>query len=143
MGNPSYDFLEFDRGYNTNKDVLNAWTETNKSGIYPRLIGKTTAENKYWMEYSNYDAVKLYRTNLDIWAKEMNYLRVNNIRLGYKLPKEILSKANISGAKISFEARNPFVIADNYDGYFDPETYGNIYAQPIQKSYTVSLNVTF
>ena len=45
--------------------------------------------------------------------------------------------------RVHFEARNPLVIATNYDGYFDPETYGNIYAQPMARTYSVGLNITF
>jgi len=81
--------------------------------------------------------------DLDIWYKEVNFLRVNSIRLAYALPKSLLDKYGIAAAKINVETRNPFVFATNYDGYFDPETLGNIYAQPIPKSVTVGLNVTF
>lgn len=40
----------------------------------------------------------------------------------------------MAGLRVHFEARNPLVIATNYDGYFDPETYGNIYAQPMART---------
>ncbi len=49
----------------------------------------------------------------------------------------------MAGLRVHFEARNPLVIATNYDGYFDPETYGNIYAQPMARTYSVGLNITF
>jgi len=68
---------------------------------------------------------------------------VNSIRLGYAFPEKITRKLHMAGLRIHFEARNPFVIASNYDGYFDPETYGSIYSQPMARTYSVGLNITF
>lgn len=73
----------------------------------------------------------------------MSFLRVSSIRLSYKLPVSLLKKCGLQSAKINMETRNPFVVGTNYDGYFDPETYGSIYAQPISKSVTLGLNITF
>jgi len=84
-----------------------------------------------------------FYNHLDIWHKEIDYLRISSIRLGYTLPKDVLNKIGLSNVRFSFEARNPFVISNGYDGYFDPESYGNIYAQPQQKSYTLGVNLTF
>src|SRR5690606_9499604 len=81
--------------------------------------------------------------NLDIWAKKMSYLRVNSIRLGYSLPANLASKVKANNLRISVEGRNMLVFGSNYKGYFDPETYGNIYAQPITKSISIGLNATF
>ena len=142
---PSYDFTEYDRALNSTTDILNAWTPENTDTNLPRLIGAGSADGNVAVEhqlYSQKDPIDYYKY-LDIWVKEMNYLRCTNIRLGYDFPKHILKKLNLSRAKINVEARNPFVISNNYDGYFDPETYGNIYAQPIAKSYSIGINVGF
>ena len=90
--------------------------------------------------------------SLDIWNRKINYFRVNSIRLGYSFPQRITRKLRMAGLHMNFEACNPLmittnrnllVIATNYDGYFDPETYGNIYAQPMARTYSVGLNITF
>jgi hypothetical protein len=73
----------------------------------------------------------------------MNYLRVNSIRLGYSLPEGIVRKLNLAQARISAEARNPFVFGSSFKGYFDPESYGNIYSQPLPKTFSVGLDLTF
>ncbi|WP_279070032.1 hypothetical protein, partial [Alistipes timonensis] len=86
-----------------------------------------------------YDDVEFNRLNDFIFI----YFRVNSIRLGYAFPEKITRKLHMAGLRVHFEARNPFVIATNYDGYFDPETYGNIYAQPMARTYSVGLNITF
>ncbi|RKD98568.1 SusC/RagA family TonB-linked outer membrane protein [Marinifilum flexuosum] len=142
---PPYNMTEYDRALNTTTDILNAWTPENTNTHLPRLIGASTADGAVSVEhqlYSNNDPIN-YLKYLDIWIKEMNYLRCTNIRLGYSFPKHILEKVNLSSARLSVEARNPFVISNNYDGYFDPETFGNIYAQPIAKSYSIGINVGF
>lgn len=36
-----------------------------------------------------------------------------------------------------------YVRINSYDGYFDPETYGNYYAQPISKSFAFGLSASF
>ena len=49
----------------------------------------------------------------------------------------------IQNVRFSVEGRNLFVVSSDYKGYFDPETFGNIYAQPISRSITLGLNLTF
>lgn len=143
LATPPYHISTYDRGKNAPVDILNVINGTNKS--YPNLLGKTSAGGKYWMENSwhfSKDPVNTYRY-LDIWLKEVNYLRISSIRLGYTLPQNIIDRLNLTKVKFNVEARNPFVISNGYDGYFDPESYGNIYSQPQAKSYTIGVNVTF
>ena len=98
----------------------------------------------YWIldQSDAWGASSLFE-NLDIWYHKISYLRVNSIRLGYTFPERIARKLRMASLRLHFEARNPLVLASNYDGYFDPETYGNIYAQPLSRSYSVGLNITF
>lgn len=144
---PFYDMVEMDRGVNRTTKMDQVWTPDNKSGIYPRMIGPYTEDGARMGDYMAFNvgytlANDVFR-DLDIWYKKMSYLRVNTIRIGYEIPKNILSKIGITYAKVNVETQNPFVLASNYDGYFDPETLGNIYAQPMPKSITVGVNVTF
>ena len=80
---------------------------------------------------------------LDTWASEMSYMRLSSVRLGYTFPKTLTDYINISSIRFNVEARNLFVVSSDYKGYFDPETFGNIYAQPVPKSFTLGCNVTF
>jgi TonB-linked SusC/RagA family outer membrane protein len=143
LASPKYHITNYDRGLNGTTDLLDVINGDKKN--YPNLMGPQSGEGNYWMEYAwNYlkDPVNSYRY-LDIWLKEVNYMRISSIRLGYSLPQSLTQKVNLKSVRFSFEARNPFVISSDYDGYFDPESYGNIYAQPQPKSYTLGLNVTF
>lgn len=141
---PPYLSTSTDRGMNGSTDLLKGLDRNN--GQIPVIIGKTTPSGvDRSLEYNWYgssNAIDTYR-DLDIWYKKMSFLRVSSIRLSYKLPVSLLKKCGLESAKINMETRNPFVVGTNYDGYFDPETYGNIYAQPISKSVTLGLNITF
>lgn len=145
LANPSYNPAALDRGQNYSRDVLNAWGPGNTGSKLPAIIGKESGDGSRWMAYSwllDADPARSYN-NLDIWAKKMNYLRINSMRLGYSLPAKVAGKIKASSLRISMEGRNMLVFGSGYKGYFDPETYGNIYAQPITKSISIGLNATF
>lgn len=139
-----YNPTELDRGSNFPNKAAQIWSPENPNGTYPGLLGYNTAGGESNLVYQWYgmDPANTFR-NYDIWFKEISYMRINSIRLGYSLPKDILKNKFISSARFSFEARNPFVFGTSYKGFFDPETYGNIYAQPIPKSFSVGVNLTF
>ncbi|MEG1615968.1 MAG: SusC/RagA family TonB-linked outer membrane protein [Bacteroidales bacterium] len=140
---PSYYATEIDPGMNYTKEVLNAWSSDNQNSLLPGIIGsgdKSIEAEYIWM--NGMDPGNSYRM-LDTWVKEISYVRINSIRLGYTIPAKVLKGKFIESCRLNAEARNPFVFGTNYNGYFDPETYGNIYAQPISKSFSVGVNMTF
>ena len=144
---PFYDIIEMDRGLNRSNKMSQVWTPDNKTGIYPRMIGTNTEDGARMGDYMAFNTGYVLANNvfrdLDIWYKKISYIRVNSIRLGYDLPKSVIAKAGVSSLKVNVEARNPFVISSSYDGYFDPETLGNIYAQPMPRSLTIGMTLTF
>lgn len=145
LANPPYNPAIQDRGQNSSKLILDAWTPTNTGSKLPALIGSSTGDGSRWMVYSwlNGNDPAYSYNNLDIWAKKMSYIRLNSIRMGYTLPAKVSGKIKANSLRISVEGRNMLVFGTNYKGYFDPETYGNIYAQPISKSISIGLNATF
>ena len=136
---PSYSPTYFDRGLNTNHDILNRWTSTNTNTDMPALMVNTTERSAEYTHFSEYSTYSM----LDTWVKNCTYWRLQSLRLGYKLPKEWLQKVGINSASVSLEGRNLLVFASNYDNYLDPETMGNPYAQPIARSIIFGLNVNF
>ena len=141
---PSYSPTYFDRGLNTNHDIFHRWVAGGTgnealSAAYPVLMTSTAARASEYTHFSEYQTYSM----LDVWVKRRNYCRLQSLRLGYRIPKKVLTPIGISSASVSFEARNLFVIASNYDNYLDPETMGNPYAQPIPKSFIFGLNVNF
>ena len=142
---PAYNPAIVDRGRNYSKDILNAWSPTNTGSNLPAIFGNDTYGGARWMAYkwlNGNDPSNTYNS-LDIFAKEISYVRVSSIRLGYTMPSAISSKVKANSLRISLEARNPFVFGTSHKGFFDPETYGNLYAQPITKSISIGLNATF
>ncbi|MBB6331290.1 TonB-linked SusC/RagA family outer membrane protein [Chryseobacterium sediminis] len=139
MKTPSYRGMELDRGRNYTRDIYEA------GGSLPGITSPDMDANpdgwmaNKWFAGNRSNAYSL----LDVWAKEISYIRISSIRLGYTLPKEFTNPMGISSLRLSVEGRNLFVFSNGYKGYFDPETYGNIYAQPITKSVTVGFNVSF
>ncbi len=159
---PFYSPTQTSPGENNTTEIGQVWSPENTSGIYPALTGNLKPDGTTWSGWDEWEAnpdpyylynwiLEQYNSisgaslfdNLDIWYKKINYFRVNSIRLGYAFPEKITRKLHMAGLRIHFEARNPFVIASNYDGYFDPETYGSIYSQPMARTYSVGLNITF
>ena len=135
---PSYSPAIYDRGLNTNRDILNRWTPDNTSARFPKLMTSSERPAEY-VQYSEYNLYSM----LDLWVKNSNYFRLQSLRLGYKLPSQLLNRIGIKSASLSLEARNLFVIASNYDNFLDPETMGNPYAQPVPKSVIFGINVNF
>ncbi|PXY46113.1 SusC/RagA family TonB-linked outer membrane protein [Flavobacterium hydrophilum] len=142
---PPYNGTLVDRGQNYSRDILNAWSSTNTSSNLPAINGKDSGTGDSYMPYLWYSGGNQMPTlnYLDTWASEMSYMRLSSMRLGYTFPKAFTDQINIASIRFNVEARNLFVISSDYKGYFDPETFGNIYAQPVPKSFTLGCNVTF
>jgi len=136
---PSYSPTYFDRGLNTNHDILNRWTTDNTNGTYATLMVSSAARLAEYTRYAEYNTYSM----LDTWVRNSSYARLQSLRLGYKLPKKWLSKMGVSSASLSLEGRNLMVIANDYTNYLDPETMGNPFAQPVAKSFVFGLNVNF
>ncbi|MEA5043933.1 MAG: SusC/RagA family TonB-linked outer membrane protein [Petrimonas sp.] len=143
---PFYYPTRIDPGLNYTTAVQQIWNaDDERKGAYPRILGRNLSDPDLSMAFSwldSYDASRSY-DYYDIWMKKQSYMRVNSIRLGYTLGQDVLKSNYISSIRLSMEARNPFVLGTEYNGYFDPESYGNIYAQPIPKTISFGVNVTF
>lgn len=136
---PSYSPTYYDRGLNTNRDILNRWTSSNTGTTLPALMVNSSARADEYTHYSEYNTFSM----LDTWVRSQNYCRLQSLRLGYRIPKKVLTPVGINSASVSLEGRNLLVIASDYDNYLDPETMGNPYAQPIAQSFILGLNVNF
>lgn len=143
---PFYNMAQYERSENTTSRINEIWSPTNKTGKYPAIVGADSYGGSRAGEYfflSDGELSKFIFPNLDIWCREISYVRVNSIRLSYDLPESLVKRLRVSAIKLNLEARNPFVFGTNYKGFFDPETYGNIYAQPLPRMLSMGLNVNF
>ncbi|MEH0152807.1 TonB-dependent receptor [Limibacter armeniacum] len=81
---------------------------------------------------------------------DADYLRLRNIQLAYKLPEAVLTKLNLSAARVYVAANNPLTFTKyagaNPDGKVTANLeQGSVNAipHPVVKSYMVGMNLTF
>ena len=79
-----------DAGHNWHKDIANAWTPENRYTDVPRL----NSEDQYTNAQS------------DRWLVSSNYLSLNNITLGYTIPKQLVRKLGLNSIRIYGAADN-------------------------------------
>jgi len=89
--------------YNQSTAVMDRYTATNTSGELPRFTTSNT----------NNSAMS------DRYIEDGSYLRVQNITLGYRLPKNIISKVKMTNLRAYVTVQNLFTFT-KYTGY-DPE----------------------
>lgn len=136
---PYYSFTQFDRGVNTSRKIFQRWTEGNPDASLPRLMTKEDLGRA--TEYAAYD--EGYQKNLSLYVRDASYLRLQSVRISYTFPKDLLKKAKISSASVALEGKNLLVWGKDYEGYLDPETMKNPYAQPIPRAASFSLTLGF
>ena len=86
----------------------------------------------------------------DAWVKNGNFLKINNLQIGYTLPREIASKLFIQNARVYFAIQNLACIS-SYNKYGDPECgQGSVLytgldtgRYPMPRTYSFGVNVTF
>lgn len=114
-------------------------------------LAKLNANATIWSPFSMGNASPVIHS----WAiEDGSFLRLNNITLGYSLPKNIISKVRMSRLRIYGTVYNA-LLWTNYSGY-DPEvsaTRSSSYAAltpgvdysayPKSRTYTLGINVTF
>jgi hypothetical protein len=77
------------RGSNIHKDMLNAWTPTNRTDL-PRM--------QHGTQYTNGSS--------DRFLTDASYLSLNNINFGYTLPRLVTKKAGIESLRVYLAADN-------------------------------------
>lgn len=95
--------------YNQSTAVMDRYTADNTSGVLPRFSNTNT----------NNTAMS------DRYVEDGSYVRVQNITLGYRLPKTLVSKVKMNSLRVYVTVQNLYTFT-NYSGY-DPEvgSYNN------------------
>lgn len=100
-----------------NSYVLPYWTPENPTNEWARL-DSSTGGNQF----------HVYR--------EKSFIRLDNIAIGYNLPKNIISKIGVDKLRIFANVKNVAVWAPHWN-YWDPENGG-----PTPRTYTFGINLT-
>lgn len=106
--------------------TVDVWTEQNTGAYFPRLYLEQNGRNRYTSSRYMISAA---------------YGRLKNLVLGYTLPASITQKAGISKLRFFVQGENLITISP-MKKYGDPETMGKL-TYPIQKKYSIGLNLTF
>lgn len=128
-----------DKNFNYGKDALNSWTETNTDTDIPRaVIGDPNGNIK----------------TSDRFVENGNYLRLNNLQLGYNMPTSVCKSLKIENLRVYVGANRLFTITA-YKGY-DPGTGATVNSDdntsymgvdnalyPLSRSYMFGLKLGF
>jgi hypothetical protein len=126
FGNQIYNAnkLEFTSGYTVNSNMLTTmnsdkrWVTVNAQGNVvtdPTELAKLNANATIWRPITS--AGSFYTHS---WAiEDGGFVRLNNVTIGYTLPKSLMAKAKIQNLRVYVTGNNLYVFT-NYSGY-DPE----------------------
>ena len=117
------------------------WSEDNmrKKTFWSRLSPNSIAEHnpmENWYDQENAEVRKS-----TYFMRECRFLRCTAISLAYNLPRKWLGALKLHTAKLTFSTNNPFCITDFK--VWDVELGENGFNYPIQRTYSVGLNVSF
>ena len=126
---------------------LDRWTEENPSqdAYFPRYRGYTALSGTREL------AVKQTR-----YLQDASYIRLKNLTIGYSLPKTVIDKFKITSFRIYATGQNLWTYSPMYKvtRNFDPEVIegsdaeinsggGDGFSYPMQKTYTIGVNIGF
>lgn len=118
-----------DKNFNYGKDALRAWTPENPNTNIPRAVqGDPNKNNRV----------------SDRYVENGDYLRLNNLQLGYNLPSTVCAQLGIANLRVYVGATRLFTLT-SYDGY-DPavgEMGLDDGLYPLSRSYMLGLKFGF
>lgn len=109
---------------------LDHWTPENPDGYFPRL-------KSYLAFHRQQGDMSLAQTR---YLQNAAYLRLKNITFGYSIPKRLLRTFKMEKVRFYFSGENLFE-ATPLSKNFDPEQL-NYTSHPLQRTYSIGLNVT-
>ena len=86
-------------GQAMHKDLLNAWSEENPNSNIPRLSTASTDDAGFSSQTPN-----------DRFLTSSNYLSLNNLTLGYTLPKNLVRALTLSNIRVYVSGENLFLL---------------------------------
>lgn len=115
---------------NSNYDYqLDSWSPDNTDAEYPRSSAQQSPN-------SGNNTV-----SSDFWLVNAKYFRLKSLQIGYDFKRTLLkNNKKISKFKLSLLGTNLFTISDAME-FFDPESYNYGEAYPVQKTYSIVLNI--
>lgn len=117
-------------GNNIDSDLANnVWIGEGSTNFYPSAEGMFRTWNNGRLS--------------DFFLEDGSYFRIQNVRLSYDLPKNVLNKAGINATQIYLNADRPYTFFSSNG--FTPEVPGGIdeTVYPIPSVFSIGANITF
>ena len=86
-------------GSNMHKDLLKAWSPENPTSDIPRLSTASTDDPGVGSQ-----------TPMDRFLTNSNYLALNNLTLGYTVPKSVVNRIKIGSIRVFVSGENLFLL---------------------------------
>lgn len=121
-------------------NIADRWTPEHTDTDVPVLLNALQSNAQYDMER--------YYALVDRNVRSAAYLRLNEVSLGYTLPRQLLRKTPFGMINVQFQVRNPTLWTKNKE-HIDPEavvmgmTSFSSYTLPQAQSYILGVKLTF
>jgi len=112
---------------------------TENKPLWPRLSDKNLTDHNPQETYDANDAGKNNRSTY--FLRNGKFLRCKLIELSYYIPKSLAEKAHLKNCRIYCRASNPFLWSSFK--LWDVELGNNGFNYPIQKTYSLGVNLSF
>lgn len=112
---------------------LDYWTPDNRDAMYPRIAMNSNINGN-----NNY-------ASSDFWLVNGRYIRLKTLQVGYNFREKLLKNVKwLYSLQVVLSGQNLFTISPATKYGFDPENGStNNYDYPVQRVYSVSLNLGF
>ncbi len=119
----------------------NHWSEDNQNvhAFWPRLSPYSITQHnpqEDWYNSSNNETRKS-----TFFMHEVKFLRCTQLSLAYNFPTKFCRHIGFKNAKVYVQVNNPFMITNFHD--WDVELGENGFNYPIQRTYTLGVNLSF
>jgi TonB-linked SusC/RagA family outer membrane protein len=132
----------------TRRDLLNMYFQNNGTEILDRWQSASNPGNGQVpiIIYGKGNFLNLESDGSSRWVEDGDFLKLQNLAIGYSLPKTITNKMTLSQVRCYLQAQNVFTIT-KYTG-LDPEVYTTALGidwngNPQQRSFTFGISVVF
>ena len=109
----------------------NYWTPERTDAKYPRLVFLTDSQNN--------------KQNSDFWMKDGSYIKLQNIELGWTLPRKWTSKMHMSGFRVYLQGQNLLTFSKFklWDPNLSGAGGGGVYAYPTTRVLSFGVSASF
>jgi len=111
---------------------LDYWTPENQNAYYPRMFGAGGGDR------GNYGRSQRLQTK---YLRDASYFKINNLTLGYSLPKALMDRINFSTIRIFLSAENLHTFHKLPKGV-DPDVSADG-AYPLQSNFAAGVQLSF